>query len=214
MRYLIAEGINAINLLNNIQLPTTEEQWLTSMLGFEQMYGLPNVVACLDVTPIYGVAKTPEFKCPVTGRLCLKVAMLRDSSGKILDFKIFNGRLTEPDYLEQWPFYARLKATEKAIGLPGIRTVYNGEAPTLEEYPGRPYLPRDSNGKKSKCETTAAGILVDGHYSSESCALFIAPNGTDKRLSSIFSQRLFRTKFHAQQTFGTLSQFVHLEQQQ
>lgn len=141
--YCVKEGINALKLLNNIQLPTTEEAWVTSALGFEQKHGLPNVVMLLDVTPIYGMSKNPDHLCPETKRHCLKLATVIDSSGKYLAYKIFDGRITEPEYLQSWDFYHRLKATEAAIGFPGA-TAGLWDARPFDMLPGKLQLQRFS----------------------------------------------------------------------
>lgn len=50
---LIADGKKAIGCAANIRLPTRSKEWLKSAMGFELKHGLQNVVASLDITPIF-----------------------------------------------------------------------------------------------------------------------------------------------------------------
>lgn len=212
--YCVREGIKALCELANINLPTTVEEWVTSALGFEQMHGLPNVVASMDVTPVYAMSQNPIYKCPETGRHCLKVATVMDSSGKYIAYDIFNGSIRETENLLTWDFFHRLKATEELIGLPGgTRTGYLERYPTIGAYPARMSCPNVGGEAAALCATTAGGILVDGRYSFMNCALFMVPERAEMRVS-VYAQRHFRTRFHTERQYGKLTQFFHLKMRQ
>lgn len=103
---LVDEGVHAIQQLGNVKLPTTSADWMTSVLGFQNMQGMTNVAASIDITNIY-MFKSPLYLCPGTKRSCVKVVTVMDSSGKYLAFKTFKGSLTEPELFNQWDFYHR-----------------------------------------------------------------------------------------------------------
>lgn len=209
--FLIRKGLEAICKLDNIQLPTTEAEWITSMLGFKQMHGLPNVALSVDVTPVKGMTKLPEYKCPQLQDYILKVITAVDSSGKYCAKGIFNGSLLEPELIQSWDFYHRLKATEVGIGLPGVNAEPIGDALPLLGYPTRVKWPADDDGFQPQIETTAAGILVDNRYSDVDCSLFITSRDAGRRMH-IFNQRFTRTRFFHERLFGTFSQYNHLKQ--
>lgn len=120
---LVKEGLKAITGLNNIHMPTTQAEWLTSAIGFEAMHGLPNIAASLDITPVFCLFKSRRHYCPELKRHCVKVATLTDSSGRFLAHEVFPGAMLEPEILNSWEAYHRIKATEALIGLPGVRFV-------------------------------------------------------------------------------------------
>lgn len=153
---LIDEGVYAIKQLDNIKLPNTAAGWMTSVLGFQNMHGMPNVAASLDITPIYMQFKSPLFHCPEKQRSCVKVATVMDSSGKYLAFKVFKGSLTEPELLNQWDFYHRLKATEARIALPGVTV----QAP-LPYHPDHPPPPPRS-GPRARPHAAGRGPRAAG----------------------------------------------------
>lgn len=204
---LVEWGKKAIIAQNNIQLPTTAAEWITSALGLERMHGLPNVVAALDITPIYSLFDVQENYCPELKRYCLKVATLVDSSGKFLAYKVFPAGQLEPDMLEQWSFYQRLKATEADIRLPGA-PVHNGHR-VAELLGGFPYRMKLGPGTNSWSQNIAGGIIVDGRYGDHMCSLFIAPS---QFTMTVFDQRLYRTRMFIERIYGILTQYSHIKE--
>lgn len=190
LSYLIDEGFKALCKLDNIKLPNTESMWITSTLGFDQMFGLPNVAASLHVSRVYGVPERKEYLCPDTKRHCLKVATVTDSSGKYLDYYIFNGSTTETNLLKEWPFYHRMKATEAVVGLGGS---------TAEPVGGR------VSDQPSQCETTSVGILVDKSFAGVDCALFMPPDAS--KPNSVYNQLHSKTRLHHDREYGISSLF-------
>lgn len=90
--FLVDEGNYAITQLNNINLPTTTAGFMTSVLEFQSMHGLPKIAASMNVTPVYRLFKSPDYKWPETKRSCFKVVTIIDSSGKYLAKEVKRSR--------------------------------------------------------------------------------------------------------------------------
>lgn len=158
--WIIKKGLIAILKLDNIQLPTKPEEWLTSMRGFEKMHGLPNAALSLDVTVIRGMIQKAMYFCPELKAYVIKAATLMDSSGMYRDVKLFSGSHLEPDILTMWPFFHRLKATERPIALPGwpsYNRVRARRVRPLDGYPRRVHWPLNRDGSRPRTETSDAG---------------------------------------------------------
>lgn len=214
MSWIIKKGLIALLKLDNIKLPTKPEEWLTSMRGFEKMHGLPNAALSLDVTVIRGMIQKAIYFCPELKTYVIKAATIMDSSGMYREVKLFSGSHLEPDILTMWPFFHRLKATERLIALPGWPSYNRVRARRdrpLDGYPRRVHWPKNPDGSRPRTETTAPGILVDSRYSNVNCGLFIGPKDRMQTMH-IYNQRHCRTRFFHERQFGILSQYTHLKQ--
>lgn len=213
--FLVRQGLKAIVKVDNIKMPISEAHYITSMLGYTQTHGFPNGGLSLDVTPIFGMVRAKQRKCPETNRHCLKVANAVDSSGRFCSLHIADGSLIESEIFSQWSLFKRLKATEVHIGLPGNNPhwVPTAEYPPLEGYPVRVRFPMNEDGINPDLDSTAMGVYVDDRHSTQECALFLTPRagGFDARSSLRYNQGHFRTRMSHERLHGRFSNYFHIK---